>query len=97
MKRLQSELLDEKLAKEEAHQQIEAHEEVVKNTERVTKDKKKMEQTAIKKLEMESDLKEKLVNNVKERMKKLEISSIQNENKLRDEIDLLKDKNSKHL
>jgi hypothetical protein len=56
-----------------------------------------MEQTAIKKLEMESDIKEKLLNGIKEKMKKFEISSIQNENKLRDEIELLKEKNNKHL
>jgi len=35
--------LDERLAKEEAMQQIETYDETFKNTERVSKDKKKME------------------------------------------------------
>ena len=56
-----------------------------------------MEQTAIKKLELDNDSKELIIQDLKSRMKDLEIKSIQDENVLRDEIDLLKDKNNKHL
>ena len=77
--------------------QIDAYDETFKNTERVSKDKKKMEQTAIKQLELDNDSKELIISDLKSKMKDLEIKSIQNENKLRDEIDLLKDKNNKHL
>ena len=56
--------------------QIEAYDETFKNTERVSKDKKKMEQTAIKKLELDNDSKELIISDLKSKMKELEISSI---------------------
>ena len=57
-------------------QQIEAYDETFKNTERVSKDKKKREQTAIKKLELENDSKELIISDLKSKMKDLEIKSI---------------------
>jgi hypothetical protein len=75
-KKLQAQLLDERLAKEEALQQIETHDETFKTTERVTKDKKKMEQAALKKLELDNDSKELIISDLKSRMKDLEIKSI---------------------
>ena len=56
--------------------QIEAYDETFKNTERVSKDKKKMEQAAIKKLELDNDSKELIISDLKSRMKELEITSI---------------------
>ena len=46
---------------------------------------------------LDNDSKELIICDLKSRMKDLEIKCIQDENVLRDEIDLLKDKNNKHL
>lgn len=93
-KSLRAELLDERLAKEEAIKQNEIFEESFKNTERASKDKKNMQQIALKKLEFDNDQKEQAINDLKTKMKEVEIQSMKNENALRDELELLKDKNN---
>lgn len=96
-KNMQAQLLEEKLAKEEATKQLEVIQEFQKQSDRHNKDKKSIQQTALKKLELEVDQKEQTINELKNSMKELEINSMQNENILRDELDLVKDKNNKLL
>lgn len=96
-KRLRAELLDERLAKEEAIQQTQVYEESFKTTERASKDKRNTHQTALKKLELENNQKDQTILDLKTRTKDLEIASMQNEERLRDELELVKDKNNKHL
>jgi hypothetical protein len=50
-KSMQAELLEEKLAKEEAVKQLEVLQESQKASDRMNKDKKSIQQTALKKLE----------------------------------------------
>ena len=88
------ELLEERLAKEGAIKQNEIFEESFKNTERASKDKKNMQQIAFKKLDVDNDQKAQAINDLKTKMKEVEIQSMKNENALRDELEQHKDKNN---
>ena len=65
--------------------------------ERTEKMIKSSQKTAFKKLEQESDQKDHIIMNLKSQLKDYELKMMESENVLKDEIDLLRDKNSKLL
>lgn len=64
---------------------------------RTEKSIKTAQKTAFKNLERESEEKDHIIMGLKSQLKENEINAMNNENILRDELDLLKDKNSKLL
>ena len=96
-KKFQNQLLDERLAKEEAVQQLDAVKETTKASDRAQKDKKSIQSEALKKLEIEIEQKDKTIMDYKTQFNELEIQHMHNENLLRDELDLVKDRCNKLL
>ena len=90
-------MLDEKLSKEEAIKQLEAMQESIQQSDRLNIDKKNIQVNNLKKLEQENDKKEQIILELKTKVKDLEIKMLENTNVLRDELELVKDKNNKLL
>lgn len=96
-KKMQNQILDECLAKEEAEKQMNAIQDQQRQADRSKQDIKSMQTTAVKKLERELEEKEQIIMGLKSQVHDNEIKALENENELRDELDLLKDKNNKLL
>ena len=94
---MQNQILDECLAKEEAEKQMNAIQDQQRQADRSKQDIKSMQTTAVKKLERELEEKEQIIMGLKSQVHDNEIKALENENELRDELDLLKDKNNKLL
>lgn len=89
--------MDEKLAREEAENQMNSMQNMQNEADRTEKSIKTAQKTAFKNLERESEEKDHIIMGLKSQLKENEINAMNNENILRDELDLLKDKNSKLL
>ena len=96
-KRRENEMIDLNLQRDEALKQLEVLSETTKSSERLSKDNKITQQEAVKNLEQQNDKKEMEINNLKQKLTQQEMKSIKNESVLRDELELVKDKNNKLL
>ena len=92
---MQSKILDERLAKEEAENQMNSMLNAQNEQDRTELSMKSIQKTAFKNLEMQSEEKDHIIMDLKSQIKENEIKAMESENLLRDEVDILKDKNSK--